>query len=245
MVSIIQQREQSYRDSNPDEIEIGKSEFDESDDVTPSIRLGDQTVNGVGPQIATSSTRSSDSLYYESPFLNALDVEIDLWTNCVKEISKLVMTQKKISKDILTNTIELRKNCVGVMVGPYSWKRVPERRESKSAFRHICDTHMTHIICLSDWLNEELCHMIQSRDIIHRRHSRVISGRLILEPWLVNLTNSRKWWRKRWLRRCDIGRTSIWGKTENIIYKRKYRWKFIVCIHQKKHVFSPRKIIFS
>merc|ERR1712235_183524 len=120
VVSIIQQREQSYRDSNPDEIEIGKSEFDESDDVTPSIRLGDQTVNGVGPQIATSSTRSSDSLYYESPFLNALDVEIDLWTNCVKEISKLVMTQKKISKDILTNTIELRKNCVGVMVGPYS-----------------------------------------------------------------------------------------------------------------------------
>ena len=123
MVSIIQQREQSYRDSNPDEIEIGKSEFDESDDVTP-IRLGEsQTSNGVGsdPQIATSSrTRSSDSLYFESPFLNALDVEIDLWTNCVKEISKLVMTQKKISKDILTNTIELRKNCVGVMVGPYS-----------------------------------------------------------------------------------------------------------------------------
>ena len=110
MVSIIQQREQSYRDSNPDEIEIGKSEFDLSDDVTPSIRLGDQPLNGVGPQIATSSTRSSESLYYESPFLNALDVEIDLWTNCVKEISKLVMTQKKISKDILTNTIELRKN---------------------------------------------------------------------------------------------------------------------------------------
>ena len=112
VVSIIQQREQSYRDSNPDEIEIGKSEFDESDDVTPS-RLGEsaQTSNGVGsnPQIATSSTRSSDSLYFQSPFLNALDVEIDLWTNCVKEISKLVMTQKKISKDILTNTIELRK----------------------------------------------------------------------------------------------------------------------------------------
>ena len=79
-------------------------------------------------------------------------------------------------------------------------------------------THMTHI-CLSDWLNEELCHMVQSRDIIHRRHSRVISGRLILEMLLVNLTNSRKWWRhrwwrKRWLRRCDIGRTSIWETWE-------------------------------
>ena len=112
MVSIIQQREQSYRDSNPDEIEIGKNSDDvtpfESDDVTP-IKLASSTTTTNGPSSTSQSTRSSEILYYESPFLNALDVEIDLWTNCVKEISKLVMTQKKISKDILTNTIELRK----------------------------------------------------------------------------------------------------------------------------------------
>ena len=151
MVSIIQQREQSYRDSNPDEIEIGKSEFDESDDVTP-IRLGEsQTSNGVGsdPQIATSSrTRSSDSLYFESPFLNALDVEIDLWTNCVKEISKLVMTQKKISKDILTNTIELRKKMRRRDGGTVLLKTY--RNEERANRRFVTFvTHMTHI-CLSD-----------------------------------------------------------------------------------------------
>ena len=81
-MSIIQQRESSYKDSNPDEIEIGNT---------------------------SPNSASTSSKYQNSPFLNALDFEIDLWTNCVKEISKLVMNQRKISKDILNNTIELRK----------------------------------------------------------------------------------------------------------------------------------------
>lgn len=95
-MSIIQQRESSYKDSNPDEIEIG---------------------NTSPPPLNTTTTTTTSSKYHSSPFLNALDFEIDLWTNCVKEISKLVMNQRKISKDILNNTIELRKSITHMIIG--------------------------------------------------------------------------------------------------------------------------------
>ena len=84
MVSIIRFREASNKDSNPDKIEIGNSN-----------RL-------------SKSPHSSNA--FNTPFHNALDIELEMWTGCVKEISKIVQNQMKISKDIFSDTFERRKD---------------------------------------------------------------------------------------------------------------------------------------
>ena len=83
-MSIIQAREASYKDSNPDEIEIGNS------------------------RLKKSATRNSSNK--NSPFHNALDIELEMWAGCVKDISKIVQNQLKISKDIFSDTFERRKS---------------------------------------------------------------------------------------------------------------------------------------
>ena len=96
-MSIIQTREASYKDSNPDEIEIGNSRLSKS------------------PHSSTFST----------PFHNALDIELEMWTGCVKEISKIVQNQMKISKDIFSDTFERRKDTQNFIISSffYSWQQ--------------------------------------------------------------------------------------------------------------------------
>jgi len=81
-VSIIQTREASYKDSNPDEIEIGNSRL----------------------------KNKNSHISSNSPFHNAYDIELEMWSGCVKEISKIVQNQLKISKDIFSETFEHRKD---------------------------------------------------------------------------------------------------------------------------------------
>jgi hypothetical protein len=82
VVSIIQTREPSYKDSNPDEIEIGKL------------------------SICNKTSKNTKN----SPFHNALNIELEMWGGCVKEISKIVQNQLKISKDIFSHSFETRKD---------------------------------------------------------------------------------------------------------------------------------------
>lgn len=88
-MSIIQTREASYKDSNPDEIEIGNS-----------------SINQIKEK------NSHYTSIPNSPFHNALDIELEMWSGCVKDISKIVQNQLKISKDIFSDTFEHRKDII-------------------------------------------------------------------------------------------------------------------------------------